>query len=105
MTTTKASLIGEVSKEQIADWKKKHGKVWAIIVDGHICYLKKPDRNALSYASTIGMKDPIKFNEIMLNNCWLGGSEEIKTDDDLFLAAAGKLVELINIKDAELVNL
>jgi hypothetical protein len=105
MTKEKVKHAGEVTPEQIAEWKKKHGKVFAVIVDGHICYLKKPDRNTLSYASTIGMKDPIKFNEIMLENCWLGGSELIKTDDDLFLAASGKLVELINVKDAELVNL
>ena len=53
----------------------------------------------------MGAKDPIKFNEIMLANCWLGGSEAIKTDDDLFLGASGKLAELIEVKEAELVKL
>lgn len=98
-------LIGQVSAEQIAVWKKKHGKVSAIIIDGHICYLRNPDRRILSYASTVGAKDPVKFNELILANCWLGGSEAIKTDDELFFGASGKLAELIVFKEAELVNL
>ena len=97
--------LGEVNKEQVEEWKKKHGKVFAIIVDGHIAYLKKPDRKTLSYATSVAAKDPIKFNEIMLQNCWLGGSEAIKTEDELFLGASGKLAELIEVKEAELVNL
>ena len=97
--------LGEVNKEQVEEWKKKHGKVFAIIVDGHIVYLKKPDRKTLSYATFVAAKDPIKFNEIMLQNCWLGGSEAIKTEDELFLGASGKLSELIEVKEAELINL
>jgi len=96
---------GEVNQEQIDAWKKQHGEVKALIIDGHIGYLKKPDRKTLGYASTVGSKDPIKFNEIILNNCWLGGSEDIKTDDSLFLSAGQVLADLIQVKEAELVNL
>lgn len=98
-------LKGQATPEQIEEWKKKYGTVKGIIVDGHIGYLKKPDRKTLSYASVAGQKDPLKFNEILLNNCWLGGSELIKTDDDLFYSASGKISELIEIKETELVNL
>lgn len=101
----KKQFIGQASEEQIAEWKKKYSKVSAIMIDGHICYLRKPDRRILSYASGVGAKDPIKFNELILANCWLGGSEAIKTDDELFLGVSGKLVELIEFKEAELVNL
>jgi hypothetical protein len=96
---------GEVNQEQIDAWKKQHGEVKALIIDGHIGYLKKPDRKTIGYASTVGSKDPIKFNEIILNNCWLGGSEDIKTDDSLFLSAGQVLADLIQVKEAELVNL
>ncbi|MPL87579.1 hypothetical protein SDC9_33580 [bioreactor metagenome] len=96
---------GEVNQEQIDAWKKQHGEVKALIIDGHIGYLKKPDRKTLGYASTVGSKDPIKFNEIILSNCWLGGSEDIKTDDSLFLSAGQVLADLIQVKEAELVNL
>ena len=96
---------GEVNQEQIDAWKKQHGEVKALIIDGHIGYLKKPDRKTIGYASTVGSKDPIKFNEIILSNCWLGGSEDIKTDDSLFLSAGQVLADLIQVKEAELVNL
>lgn len=98
-------LIGQATPEQIAEWKKKHGDVRAVIVDGHIGYLKKPDRRALSYASSVGTKDPVKFNELILANCWLGGSEDIKTDDALFFGASATLADLIEVKEAELVKL
>lgn len=98
-------LTGQATPEQIEEWKKKYGKVWAIIVDGHICYLKRPDRKALGYASIAGKDNPLKFNEVILANCFLGGSEAIKTDDDLFFGASAKLAELIQVKEAELVNL
>lgn len=97
--------IGQVTQEQIDQWKKAHGTVKGLVVDGHIAYLKKPDRKTLGYASTVGSKDPIKFNEIILANCWLGGSEAIKTDDSLFLSAGQVLADLIQVRDAELVNL
>lgn len=98
-------LIGKATHEQIEEWKKKHGDVRAVVVDGHIGYLRKPDRKVLSYASSVGAKDPIRFNELLLTNCWLGGSESIKTDDEMFLGASAVLAELIEVKEAELVKL
>ncbi len=97
-------LIGEATSDQIAEWKKKYGEVSGIIVDGRIGYLKPVDRKTLSYASTVGAKDPMKFNEVILANCWLGGDEEIQTNDTLFLSVSIKLAELIELKEAELVK-
>jgi len=101
---SKDKLIGEVTAEQIEQWKKKYGKVFGVKVDGHICYLKKPDRKILGYASTAGKTDPLKFNEAILNNCFIGGSEAIKKEDELFLGASSVLAEIIQVKEAELVN-
>jgi len=95
----------EITQEQIDAWKKQHGDIYAIKVDGKTAYLKKPDRKTLSFASVAGQKDPMKFNEIILENCFIGGDEEIKKDDSLFLAASAKIVELIEVKEAELVKL
>lgn len=95
----------KITKEQIAEWKKKYGTVFQLSVDGKTAYLRKPDRKTLSYASTAGQTDPLKFNEVLLKGCWLGGDEEIRTEDDLFLAASGKLGELIQLKEAELKKL
>jgi hypothetical protein len=95
----------EVTQEQIAIWKKEYGDVHKITVDGHVAYLKKPDRKTLSFASSVGTSDPLKFNEILLNACWLGGDEAIKKDDSLFLSAGQVLGKLIEVKEAELVKL
>ncbi|MDR1120039.1 MAG: hypothetical protein LBM08_03900 [Dysgonamonadaceae bacterium] len=93
------------NKEQIDAWKAKHGEVFRIQVEGKACYLKKPGRKTLGYASLAGKENPLKFNEILLNDCWLDGDEVIKTDDTLFLSVSSKLSELIEVKEAELEKL
>ena len=93
------------TKEQIAKWKAEHGEIFRITVEGKACYLKKPSRKALGYASVAGKDNPLKFNEVMLNDCWLAGDEEIKTDDGLFLSISPKLSELIEVKQSELEKL
>jgi len=95
----------EISQDQINEWKKKYGDVFKIEVDGHVAYVKSPDRKTLSYAGSIGTKDPIKFNEIILGNCWLGGDETIKTDDSLFLGVGQVLGEIIKVKEASIAKL
>ena len=95
----------DVTKEQIKQWKAKYKEVFVLRVDDKVAYLRTPDRATLSYASTLATKDPMKFNEAILTNCWLGGDEEIKTDDALFLAASSKLGELRQIKEATLEKL
>ena len=95
----------DVTKEQIKQWKAKYKEVFVLRVDDTVAYLRTPDRATLSYASTLATKDPMKFNEAILTNCWLGGDEEIKTDDALFLSASSKLGELIQIKEATLEKL
>lgn len=95
----------DVTKEQIQEWKQQYKDIFVLNVEGKKAYLRTPDRHTLSYASTLATKDPLKFNEVVLTNCWLGGDEEIKTDNALFLAASSKLPELIQIKEATLEKL
>ena len=97
--------MSKVTTQQITEWKQKHGEIFKITVDGKEAYLRKPDRKILSYVTSMASNEPLKFNEILLNNCWLGGDTEIKTDDTLFLSASAKLGQLIEIKSAELVKL
>ena len=95
----------EVTAEQIAAWKVKHTDVYLYESDDKKCYLHRPDRKALSAASVIGKTDPLKYNEILLNNCWLGGDEEIKQEDKYFLGISSKLAELVEISEGELKKL
>jgi hypothetical protein len=93
------------SAAQIEEWKKQHGDVYRIAVDGKECYLKPPSRKTLGYASVAARENPLKFNEVILRDCWLAGDEEIRTDDTLFLSVSGHLDKLIQIKEAELEKL
>lgn len=94
-----------VSPEQIAEWKEKYGNVYVAEVDEKRAYLKQPTRKALGAAAVIGKSDPMRYNEVLLDNCWLGGDEEIKTNDALFLGVCGQLTELIEVKEATLKKL
>lgn len=94
-----------IAPERIEEWKKRHGDVFRVTVGGKVAYLKRPDRRALGAAAVVGKNDPMRYNEILLRNCWLDGDEEIKTDDALFLGISSKLGELIEIKEAELKKL
>jgi hypothetical protein len=89
------------SPSQIEAWKKKHGEVFEIEIEsGEKCYLRKPTRKDLSAAQASARKDPMKFNESLLNNCWLDGDTTIRTDDDLFFAASQVLDEVLVFKSA-----
>ncbi len=92
-------------EQKIQEWKEKYGDVYRVDVDGHTAYLKKPSRKALGAAAVIGKSDPMKYNEFLLNNCWLEGDEVIKTDDALFLGVSAQLAEIIEIKEATLKKL
>lgn len=105
MDSENTQKSGQATPEQIQAWKAQHGEIFAISVEDKIGYLRKVDRKTLSFASTIGTKDPMKFNEVILTNCWLGGDDELKTNDDYFLAVSGTLSQLIIVKEAELVKL
>ncbi|MCC2590360.1 hypothetical protein [Chryseobacterium sp. MFBS3-17] len=97
--------MAKVTQEQIDAWKKQHGSVFAIKVEGKIAYLRTPDRKTLSYASAVASKDPLQFNELILEKAWLGGDEELRTNDSLFLSVCGRLAEIIEIKEATLEKL
>ena len=91
------------TKEQIKEWKAKHGELFEITVEDKSCILHRPTRKDLSYASAV--KDPIKMSEVMLNALWVAGDEEIMEDDSLFLAAIQKMQDILEVKEAEIKKL
>ena len=106
----KVSVVGEATAEQIAELKKKHTDVFEVTVkssDGveHKGYLRKPTRQELSYATKIASSNPLGFNEAIIKACWLSGDEDIKTKDDLFLAASGQIAEMIEVAEATIKKL
>lgn len=97
-------LTGSATAEQIEKWKKEHGDIFKVEVGGSVCYLKKPDRKTMSLVATL-QNTPVRANEAMLQNCWLGGDESIKTDDEMFFGVSAKLAAIIEVKDAEITKL
>lgn len=89
--------------EEIKGWKEKHGELYQVSVEGYSCILHKPTRKDLSYISSV--KDPIKMSELLLEQTWVAGDEEIKTNDELFMAVVSKMDEVIKVKEAEIKKL
>ena len=69
-----------LTKEQIAELKKKHGEIFEISVEGKSCIVRRPNRKDLSYVSVV--KDPIKMSETLLKQLWVEGDKEIQEQDD-----------------------
>ena len=97
--------VEKTIEQKISEWKAKHGDVFQVEVDGRVAYLKRPDRKVLGAAAVTGKSDPMKYNEVILNNCWLEGDEEIRTNDAMFLGVSAQLAETIEIKEATLKKL
>ncbi len=96
---------------QIKRWKAKYGEVNQITVpiddEGNTvtAYFRKPDLNIIAAASKFAETDPIKSGLILFENCWLGGDETIKQDDEAKLSAIKSLGKLFKVRDAEIKKL
>lgn len=94
----------EITEDVINGWKVKYGDIYKVEIDNKICYLHKPDRKVLGYVASIA-NNPVKQSEALLNNCWIEGDTEIKTNDELFFGVCQKLGELVKVKEAEIAKL
>lgn len=98
--------IPEDKKKQIQAWKAEHGEIFYFKVGpDKECYLKKPSRQIVSYASASATEDPMRYNEVILEDCWLAGHEEIKTDAGLFISISQHITSIIGIVEVEMVKL
>jgi len=105
MQKTTIDTFSEITPEQIASWKEKHGEVYKLTCEDKSCIVKLADRKTLSFASASGTKDPMKFNEMILRGCWLGGDKEILENDNYFISVGQKIAELVQFKKATLEKL
>lgn len=93
----------KIDKQKVEEWKKQHGEIFQLETQGKSCIVRKPTRKEYSYVSVV--KNPIKAQETLLNQIWLDGDEEIKTNDDLFFAVCSQLEYVLAIKEAEIKKL
>lgn len=95
----------EVTESQIEKWKLKHGDVFVVKSDGKKGYLRKPDRKTMAFAMSKAATNPMESNEIIINNCWLGGDDDLKDKNEYFFGLSAELEKLIEIKKVELKKL
>lgn len=68
----------KVTPAQIAEWKKANPEgVWKITDKStkKVCYIKSPDRDTVSYATTLAATDPLGFVETIIESSFLGGEQ------------------------------
>lgn len=89
VTENKEQLVvenGGVTDADITGWKNRHGKVQEVRVDDpdtgvrHVGYFKRPDMNTMQAVSGVSKRNEVQGGEILFDQCWLGGSPELKAD-------------------------
>ena len=89
------------TKAQIEAWKKEHNcKVVYKITseDGKVAYIKDPvsDLKIMKMATTALQKSDSLYVQVVLNQCWLDGDDEIKEQEEY---GAGLVNQLNNITE------
>ena len=107
MTKAIPALKGQASDTQIEEWKAKYKYgIYAIEVDGHVGYFKNPGRNELNCAMSKADRDKaLDIFEELANVTFIGGSEELLRDDQMFIGISQELKVKLDGKKAKLVNL
>ena len=100
-------LAGKATDEQINEWKRKYkAGIFSVEVDGHVGYFKNPGRNELNCAmSKADRERALAIFEELANLTFIGGSDEILKDDQMFVGVALELKVKLDGKKAKLVNL
>lgn len=98
-------LVGVQTPETIAKWKSQHPSLFEVKIGNSVGYFRKPDRQVIRAAYSFLHKDRIRYVEVIVENCWLGGDETIKTDDSKFLSLIEIVPELTTFEEAELKKL
>ena len=98
---TARTFDGGVTPEQVEAWKHRHRKAYRVdIVDGedtHIGYFKRPDFTTIKAVTKLAKSDEVEAGKVMFDNCWLGGSDELRKDAVLFMAVQAQLGSPIHI--------
>lgn len=93
--------------EEIEAFEKKHGKLITIQFGSDAILLKKPSRPVVSMSITKGMSDPLAQAEVIIENCYVGGTidkEAVLEDTGLLLGINAKITEIIGFKAVEVKN-
>lgn len=93
----------KINDKQIQDWKEQYGGIYELPVDDKVAYLREPNMKDFKRAFTaMQTSGDLAFGEEMINLLFIGGDEEIKTNDDYFLPARKEMAAFFNFDEAEI---
>lgn len=93
----------KIDEKQINEWKEKHGGVYELPVEDKVAYLREPKMKDFKRAFTAMQNNgDLAFGEEMINLLFIGGDEEIKTNDDYFFPARKEMKEFFNFDEPEI---
>ncbi len=64
-------------------------------------YFKKPNLETIAAASRFMDSDPVRGGSVVMENCWLGGDEEIKTNDEVKFSVLLQVNKLFRVLEAQ----
>lgn len=99
---------GKLTETELVRLKKQYGRVYEVTVsdegEEYVAYFRRPDMSTLSAMTKMAKTDEIQASKILLENCFVGGADEIKTDTALFMAAVGQLSKIVGSARATIKN-
>jgi hypothetical protein len=105
------AIAGGITEGQLNHWKNQYGeiKVFVIPLDDSgkkkvTGYFRKPDLKVIQAAAPFTDSDPVKAGLIQFENCFLGGDDDFKTNDEVKLSAIQALNKLFKVRVAEIKN-
>jgi hypothetical protein len=109
----KASLPEGITQEQVKAWKERYGegkvKLATLLGDegnelGEVV-VRAPGRKEIGEFEKWVDRNPDKAKEILVNTCLLTHKDEVKANEDMFLAAFDAIAKLIPIGKSVIKNL
>lgn len=100
---------GKATPEQIEAWKQQvkekqgsTGQVYEYNVGDKYAYLRSVDRDTYNRALAKVAASPGKFNEIIIQDIWLGGDDEIRKVECYYFGLADFIEDMLNKKKGSL---
>lgn len=108
MSKETTQAIGQLDAERIEALKRKHGRIYEVLLDDgherHVAYFHRPDMQTLTAMTKLAKTDEIRASQVLLEECFVEGSQAVKHDTALFMAAVGELGKVLTSVRAEIKN-
>jgi len=90
----------------IKEYKNKFGHVFKYTSkDGKSCLLRNPDLKIIDACRTVSGGSSVKFDKALVDNCWLEGDEELRTNDEYTMGLFDWMGGIIKKVDGQLEEL